>query len=65
MEVLVLVAAVLPFACGAAPVFVTSDPNVGWSIGGYYVRNNRWNSGLFSETRRRLNNRGPKDKLGA
>ncbi len=26
------------------PVFVTSDPNGGWSDGGYYVHNNMWNS---------------------
>ena len=25
------------------PVFVTSDPNGGWSTGGYYVHNNMWN----------------------
>ena len=34
------------------PVFVTSDPNGGWSNGGYYVHNNMWNSsaGLGPET---------------
>ena len=34
------------------PVFVTSDPNGGWSDGGYYVHNNMWNSsaGLGPET---------------
>jgi hypothetical protein len=34
------------------PVFVTSDPNGGWSAGGYYVHNNMWNSayGLGPET---------------
>ncbi len=36
-------------ACGAtAPVFVTSDTNGGWSIGGYYVHNNMWNSTKYS-----------------
>jgi hypothetical protein len=25
-------------------VFVTSDPNGGWSTGGYYVHNNMWNT---------------------
>ncbi len=35
--------------CGAtAPVFVTSDTNGGWSIGGYYVHNNMWNSTKYS-----------------
>jgi hypothetical protein len=28
----------------ANPLFVTSDPNGGWSEGGYYVHNNMWNS---------------------
>jgi len=39
MGTAVLLAAVLPFACAAAPVFVTSDANGGWSNGGYYVHN--------------------------
>jgi Glycosyl hydrolase family 12 len=35
-----------------SPAFVTSDPNGGWSDGGYYVHNNMWNSaaGLGPET---------------
>jgi hypothetical protein len=32
----------------AEPVFVTSDKNGGWSIGGYYVHNNMWNSTQYS-----------------
>jgi hypothetical protein len=34
------------------PAFKTSDPNGGWSDGGYYVHNNMWNSaaGLGPET---------------
>ena len=44
MGTAVLLAAVLPFACAAAPVFVTSDANGGWSNGGYYVHNNRRNA---------------------
>jgi len=34
------------------PVFVTSDPNGGYSDGGYYIHNNMWNSsaGLGPET---------------
>jgi hypothetical protein len=34
------------------PAFVTSDPNGGWSDGGYYVHNNMWNTaaGLGPET---------------
>jgi hypothetical protein len=27
-----------------SPTFITSDPNGGWSDGGYYVHNNMWNS---------------------
>ena len=29
---------------GNEPAFVTSDPNGGWSNGGYYVHNNMWNA---------------------
>jgi hypothetical protein len=29
------------------PAFVTSDPNGGWSNGGYYVHNNMWNSASY------------------
>lgn len=42
-------AALLPLAAGRAsaecahPAFTTSDPNGGWSEGGYYVHNNMWN----------------------
>jgi len=32
----------------ADPVFVTSDPNGGWSTNGYYVHNNMWNSAKYS-----------------
>src|SRR5262245_43342450 len=32
----------------ANPVFVTSDPNGGWSEAGYYVHNNMWNSAKYS-----------------
>lgn len=34
------------------PVFMTADPNGGWSDGGYYVHNNMWNqsAGLGPET---------------
>src|SRR5215472_5711074 len=34
------------------PAFTTSDPNGGWSDGGYYVHNNMWNAsaGLGPET---------------
>jgi len=36
-------------ATGAAkPMFVTSDPNGGWSNGGYYVHNNMWNSAKYA-----------------
>jgi hypothetical protein len=28
----------------ASPAFVTSDPNGGWSNGGYYLHNNMWNN---------------------
>jgi len=30
------------------PVFQTSDPNGGWSNGGYYVHNNMWNCGSYA-----------------
>jgi hypothetical protein len=30
------------------PVFVTSDPNGGWSTNGYYVHNNMWNASNYS-----------------
>jgi glycosyl hydrolase family 12 len=30
------------------PVFETSDPNGGWSVGGYYVHNNMWNCGSYA-----------------
>ena len=40
---------VTSLALGAAdPRFVTSDPNGGWSINGYYVHNNMWNSAKYS-----------------
>jgi hypothetical protein len=36
-------------ATGASnPAFVTSDPNAGWSDGGYYVHNNMWNHAKYS-----------------
>jgi len=35
---------VCPQSDCANPVFVTSDPNGGWSDSGYYVHNNMWNS---------------------
>ena len=44
METPVLLAAVLPLAGAAAPVFVTSDANGGWSNGGYYVHNHMRNT---------------------
>lgn len=46
------ISALLPFlvlACAAASApFVTSDPNGGWSSGGYYIHNNMWNSAKYS-----------------
>lgn len=42
-------AAICIFATGAAnPKFVTSDPNGGWSEGGYYLHNNMWNSAKYT-----------------
>jgi hypothetical protein len=46
-EALVLLAAVPPLAGAAAPAFVTSEPNGGWSNDGYYVHNNMWNSAKY------------------
>jgi|GEM_PF-1347436 hypothetical protein len=37
---------VCPQGC-TNPAFVTSDPNGGWSDGGYYVHNNMWNSASY------------------
>ena len=39
-----LLATALLASGGANPMFVTSDPNGGWSSGGYYVHNNMWNT---------------------
>ena len=44
----VLLATALLATGAANPVFVTSDPNGGWSNGGYYVHNNMWNSAKYS-----------------
>ncbi|MCC7375938.1 MAG: hypothetical protein IT581_14875 [Verrucomicrobiales bacterium] len=36
-------------ACSASdPAFVTSDPNGGWSEGGYYLHNNMWSRANFT-----------------
>ena len=35
-------------ACAADSGFVTSNPNGGWSEGGYYIHNNMWNSAKYS-----------------
>jgi len=35
-------------ACAANPMFVTSDPNGGWSEDGYYIHNNMWNSAKYN-----------------
>jgi hypothetical protein len=40
--------------CAASPEFVTSDPNGGWSEGGYYVHNNMWNSAKYNPCRSTL-----------
>jgi hypothetical protein len=39
--------AILLVVRAADPAFVTSDPNGGWSDGGYYVHNNMWNSARY------------------
>jgi len=44
----VLLATVLLATGAANPKFVTSEPNGGWSNGGYYVHNNMWNSAKYS-----------------
>jgi hypothetical protein len=48
MTILAPWAVVLLLSLVANPVFVTSDPNGGWSNGGYYVHNNLWNSAKYS-----------------
>jgi hypothetical protein len=44
---LALAAAAVLVTGAANPAFVTSDPNGGWSNGGYYVHNNLWNSAKY------------------
>jgi hypothetical protein len=42
-------------ATGAAsPGFVTSDPNGGWSVQGYYIHNNMWNHAKYDPCRSTL-----------
>lgn len=43
-----LLAAAWLLISAADPEFVTSDPNGGWSTGGYYVHNNMWNSAKYT-----------------
>src|SRR5690349_2176163 len=46
---IIALAATACLATGAAdPLFMTSDPNGGWTHSGYYVHNNMWNSGKYS-----------------
>ncbi len=47
LATIALTAAALLATGAANPVFVTSDPNGGWSSGGYYVHNNMWNSAKY------------------
>jgi hypothetical protein len=46
--VIALLATALLAAGADAPEFVTSDPNGGQSINGYYVHNNLWNAAKYS-----------------
>jgi hypothetical protein len=46
--IIALLAAALLAARADDPEFVTSDPNGGKSVGGYYVHNNLWNSAKYS-----------------
>jgi hypothetical protein len=48
MAILALAATALLVTGAADPKFVTSDPNGGWSEGGYYLHNNLWNSAKYS-----------------
>jgi hypothetical protein len=48
MPAMALSAAALLATATADPMFVTSDPNGGWSEGGYYIHNNMWNSAKYS-----------------
>jgi hypothetical protein len=45
---IVALSATIAFVTAAEPVFVTSEPNGGWSDGGYYVHNNMWNSARYT-----------------
>jgi hypothetical protein len=46
--IIALLAAALLAARADDPEFVTSDPNGGQSVGGYYVHNNMWNSAKYT-----------------
>jgi hypothetical protein len=48
MATIALLATALLASGADAPLFVTSDPNGGWSNAGYYVHNNMWNSAKYS-----------------
>lgn len=48
MATIALLAGAWLITGAASPRFVTSDPNGGWSDGGYYVHNNMWNSAKYS-----------------
>ncbi len=49
-----LAAAALLAIAAADPAFVTSNPNGGWTDGGYYVHNNMWNSAKYDPCTSRL-----------
>jgi hypothetical protein len=49
LATIALAAAALLVTGAADPLFVTSDPNGGWSGGGYYIHNNMWNSAKYTQ----------------
>jgi hypothetical protein len=48
MAILALSATAFLVTAVDTPSFMTSDPNGGWSEGGYYIHNNLWNSAKYS-----------------
>ena len=48
LAVIVLWAAAMLVNGAGTPAFVTSEPNGGWSSGGYYVHNNLWNRAKYN-----------------
>src|SRR5262245_13332608 len=59
--IIALLATALHATWADDPPFVTSDPNGGWSTGGYYVHNNMWNSAKYDPCKSTLHARSHDD----